>query len=80
YGRAELENTAAYWRTKSELSEIMAGKLAGRKTAADVTCMLNHLGLGLQFSAAAARILTLAKERKLGRELPTEWFCQEEHS
>ena len=80
YGRAELENTAADWRNKPELSEIMAGKVAGRKSDSDVTCMLNHLGLGLQFSACAARILALAQERKLGRELPTEWFCQDEHS
>jgi len=80
YGRAELENTAADWRNKPELSEIIAGKVAGRQNDNDVTCMLNHLGLGLQFSASAARILALAQERKLGRELPTEWFCQDEHS
>jgi ornithine cyclodeaminase/alanine dehydrogenase-like protein (mu-crystallin family) len=80
YGRAELENTAADWRNKPELSEIMAGKMTGRKRAADVTCMLNHLGLGLQFSAAAARVYELAKARGLGRELPGEWFCQDEHS
>ena len=80
YGRAELENTAADWRDKPELSEIMAGKAAGRKNDADVTCMLNHLGLGLQFSAAAARIYELAKARGLGRDLPGAWFCQDEHS
>ena len=80
YGRAELENTAADWRDKPELSEIMAGKVAGRKSDADVTCMLNHLGLGLQFSAAAARIYELAKTRGLGKDLPGEWFCQDEHS
>ena len=73
-------NTAADWRDKPELSEIMAGKVAGRKSDADVTCMLNHLGLGLQFSAAAARIYELAKARGLGRDLPGEWFCQDEHS
>jgi ornithine cyclodeaminase/alanine dehydrogenase-like protein (mu-crystallin family) len=75
-----LENTAADWRNKPELSKIMAGKVAGRKSDRDVTCMLNHLGLGLQFSATAARIYELAKARKLGRELPTDWFCQDEHS
>ncbi len=80
YGRAELENTAADWRNKPELSDIMAGKAAGRKNEADVTCMLNHLGLGLQFSAAAARVYELAKARGVGRELPGEWFCQDEHS
>ena len=80
YGRAELEKTAADWRDKPELSEIMAGKAPGRTNERQVTCMLNHLGLGLQFSAAAARIYELAKKRGLGRELPTEWFCQDEHS
>jgi len=80
YGRAELEDTAADWRDKPELSEIVAGKTAGRKSDADVTCMLNHLGLGLQFSAAAARVYELAKAHGVGRELPGEWFCQDEHS
>lgn len=80
YGRAELENTAADWRNKPELSELMAGKVTGRGNDGQVTCMLNHLGLGLQFSASAARILQLARELKLGRVLPTEWFCQVEHS
>jgi ornithine cyclodeaminase/alanine dehydrogenase-like protein (mu-crystallin family) len=80
YGRAELENTAADWRNKPELSEIMAGRAAGRTNDRQVTCMLNHLGLGLQFSAAAAKIYKLAKAHNLGKELPAEWFCQDEHS
>jgi len=80
YGRAELENTAADWRTKPELSEIMAGRAAGRTNDRQATCMLNHLGLGLQFAAAAAKIYQLAKARGLGKELPAEWFCQDEHS
>ena len=57
YGRAGLENTAADWRNKPELSEIMAGEATGRTNEREVTCMLNHLGLGWQFSACAARIL-----------------------
>jgi alanine dehydrogenase len=80
YGRAELEKTAADWRDQPELSEIIAGKVKGRDQESDVTCMLNHLGLGLQFSAAAARVYELAREKGLGRELPTEWFSQDEHS
>jgi alanine dehydrogenase len=80
YGRAELEQTAADWRDKPELSEIMAGKAKGRRNASDVTCMLNHLGLGLQFAACAARVLDLAEAKGVGKELPTEWFAQAEHS
>jgi hypothetical protein len=70
YGRAELENTAADWRNKPELSDWAMA--AGRKNDSDVTCMLN-LGLSLQFSTSAARILTSA-----GRnwENLTEWFCK----
>jgi alanine dehydrogenase len=80
YGRTDLEKTAADWRDKPELSEIIAGKVKARDKESDVTCMLNHLGLGLQFSAAAARVYELAREKGLGRELPTEWFSQDEHS
>jgi alanine dehydrogenase len=80
YGRTELENTAADWRNKPELAEIMVGKAKSRTTDSQVTCMLNHLGLGLQFTAAAARIYQLAKENGMGRELPPEWFSQDEHS
>jgi ornithine cyclodeaminase/alanine dehydrogenase-like protein (mu-crystallin family) len=80
YGRADLANTAADWRNKSELSEIMAGKTSSRRTDFEVTCMLNHLGLGVQFTAAAARIYQLAKENNVGRELPGQWFAQDEHS
>ena len=80
YGRAELEKTAADWRDKPELGEIIAGKAEGRQKESDVTCMLNHLGLGLQFTASAARVYELAKAKGVGRELPAEWFSQDEHS
>lgn len=80
YARREFESAEADWSSKPELSEIMAGTAAGRRRPTDVTCMLNYVGLGLQFAAAGARIYELAKERRVGRELPTEWFCQREHS
>ena len=80
YRREELRGTDADWSTKPELGELMAGKVATRESPAEVTCMLNYVGLGLQFAAAGARIYELAKERGLGRELPTEWFSQDQHS
>ncbi|MGH7824504.1 MAG: ornithine cyclodeaminase family protein [Candidatus Binatia bacterium] len=80
YVRAELKGTRADWQDKPELGEIMAGKAKGRHKESDVTCMLNYIGLGLQFSAAGARIYELAKKKGLGRELPTEWFAQDVHS
>jgi alanine dehydrogenase len=80
YARSELQGTAADWADKPELSEIMAGKSKGRQSANDITCMLNYVGLGLQFSAMAARIYELAKAQGLGNEVPADWFLQEEHS
>ena len=80
YRREELQGTEADWSLKPELGELMAGKTQTRESRAEVTCMLNYVGLGLQFAAAGARIFELAKERGLGRELPTEWFSQDLHS
>lgn len=57
----------------------MVGKVRARIRESDVTCMLNFIGLGLQFAAVGARIYELAKGQGLGRELPTEWFSQDVH-
>jgi len=32
---------------------------------------------GLQFAAVAGKVYQLARERGLGREIPTEWFLQD---
>ncbi len=79
YTRDEMKGTKADWRDKPELAEVMVGKAKGRNRPSDVTCMLNFIGLGLQFAAVGARIYEMAKEKGLGRELPTEWFSQDEH-
>lgn len=80
YHREDLKDTAADWSRNPELGELMAGKVATREGPAEATCMLNYVGLGLQFAAAGARIYELARERGLGKELPTEWFSQDLHS
>lgn len=77
YRREELQGTEADWSRKPELGEVMAGKTASREGPSEATCMLNYVGLGLQFAAAGARIYELATERGLGRRLPTEWFSQD---
>jgi alanine dehydrogenase len=59
------------------LSELCAGKVAGRTSAAQKTYFANNEGHGVQFSAAGALVLRRAKERGVGRELPTEWFLQD---
>ena len=49
----------------------------GRARADDITVFKNNSGIGLQFTAVAPRVYELARERKIGRELPTEWFLQD---
>jgi ornithine cyclodeaminase/alanine dehydrogenase-like protein (mu-crystallin family) len=59
------------------LVDLMVGRATGRKSPDDITYFINAGTQGLQFAAVAGRVYTLAKERGLGRELPTEWFLQD---
>ncbi len=61
------------------LPELIVGRTPGRGSDAQVTCFLNNLGLGYQFAAAGAVVYRKAKERRVGRELPTEWFTEDVH-
>jgi ornithine cyclodeaminase/alanine dehydrogenase-like protein (mu-crystallin family) len=59
------------------LSELCAGSAKGRTSPEQKTYFANNEGHGVQFSAAGAFVLKRAKERGMGRELPTEWFLQD---
>jgi len=61
------------------LPQIIAGRVQGRTSDADVTCFINNIGLGYQFAAAGALVYRKAKERRLGYELPTDWFTEDVH-
>lgn len=61
------------------LPDLIVGRVDSRKSEADVTCFINNIGLGYQFAAAGALVYRKAKEHGLGRELPTEWFTQDQH-
>jgi len=61
------------------LPELITGKAAGRRSAEQRTCFLNNLGLGYQFAVVGSLVYAKAKEKKMGRELPTEWFTQDVH-
>lgn len=58
------------------LREILAGK-KGRLSDLDITYSERGNLQGAQFHAVAGRVYELAQERRLGRELPTEWFLQD---
>jgi ornithine cyclodeaminase/alanine dehydrogenase-like protein (mu-crystallin family) len=68
------------WRKTIELGELLNGKRRGRTSPSDITFHANNIGLGMQFAAAGARILQGARKKGLGKEIPTEWFLQKEHT
>lgn len=75
------------WSAKDEfdlssaptLPDLITGRYQGRTRPEEVTCFLNNLGMGYQFAAVGALTYRNAKERGVGRELPTEWFTEDVH-
>ena len=61
------------------LTDLVSGRIEGRKSPEDVTCFINNLGLGFQFAAAGAALYQRAREAGAGRELPTDWFTETVH-
>jgi alanine dehydrogenase len=59
---------------RPELSDLLLGRAAGRRSDRDITVFLNHAGLGYQFAATGHVIYAKAREHGLGRELDTELF------
>jgi ornithine cyclodeaminase/alanine dehydrogenase-like protein (mu-crystallin family) len=65
------------YKSLPTLPELIAGKAVGRGNADDVTCFLNNMGIGFQFAVAGWMAYSKAKERGMGRDLPTEWFTED---
>jgi alanine dehydrogenase len=61
----------------SYFMDLRAGKAPGRTSNTQLTFFINAGTQGLQFAACAGKIYQLAKEKGVGRELPTEWFLQD---
>ena len=64
------------------LPDIVAGQHPGRTDAHQITLLGGYasFGPGTGYSALGAIALKRAKERGIGRELPAEWFIQNESS
>ena len=69
----------AFWEKLGELPDLFTGKSTGREDDKQTTALVNNVGQGLQFCAVAKRVYDEARARKVGRELPTEWFTQDVH-
>jgi ornithine cyclodeaminase/alanine dehydrogenase-like protein (mu-crystallin family) len=57
------------WTGVKKLSEVVAGKTTGRTSDAEVTLFKSN-GIASWDLAAAMKVYALAREKKLGRELP----------
>jgi ornithine cyclodeaminase/alanine dehydrogenase-like protein (mu-crystallin family) len=70
---------APFWAAAPELKDVMGGRVPGRKSADEVTCFINNIGLGIQFAAVGSAIYAEAKAKGLGKEIPTDWFLESVH-
>ena len=61
------------------LSELVNGQHPGRTNDESISCFCNNVGLGLQFAAVGSEVLARAREARLGREIPTDWFLEDVH-
>lgn len=61
------------------LSQLVNGQHPGRTQENSITCFCNNVGLGLQFAAVGSEVLARAREARVGREIPTEWFLESVH-
>ncbi|HSE00898.1 MAG TPA: ornithine cyclodeaminase family protein [Burkholderiales bacterium] len=62
-----------------DLGELLSERAPGRERADEITCFANNVGLGLQFAAAGAFVLSKAREQGIGKELPDDWFTEDVH-
>jgi ornithine cyclodeaminase/alanine dehydrogenase-like protein (mu-crystallin family) len=59
------------------LHDLVLGHALGRTSPTQVTCFLNHAGLGYQFAAIGSVVYRKAHEQGIGRDLPTDWFTED---
>ena len=69
---------AAIWDLPT-ISQLVNGHHPGRTDDEAITCFCNNVGLGLQFAAVGSEVLARAREARIGREIPTDWFLEDVH-
>ncbi len=66
---AAAETGRINWDTLTEIGEVIAGRMPGRANKDDITLYESH-GMGIQDVYTAAKLLELARSRKVGTTLP----------
>jgi ornithine cyclodeaminase/alanine dehydrogenase-like protein (mu-crystallin family) len=59
------------------LADLVAGRVKGRTSSTQITYSERGNLQGAQFYAVAGKVYELARQAKLGREIPTDWFLQD---
>lgn len=59
------------------LEDILAGKAKGRRSPKDITYSERGNLQGAQFFPVAGKVYELAREQRLGRDIPTDWLLQD---
>ncbi|MBI2371380.1 MAG: ornithine cyclodeaminase family protein, partial [Deltaproteobacteria bacterium] len=72
-----VEKGLLTWEQIHELGEVLTGKAPRRTDPRQVTLFNNNVGMGIQFAALGALVVKRARERGIGREVPSEWFLEE---
>jgi alanine dehydrogenase len=75
--RAAPSGHRVEWSKTPEMEALVSGTVAGRTRQDQVTAFCNNIGMGLQFAAVGALAYEKARQRGVGRELPTEWFTED---
>ena len=65
------------WSKYPEICDLIAGKAPSRTDDKQISFFLNNVGTGVQFAAMGYCAYKGAKEKGLGREIPSEWFMQD---
>lgn len=65
------------WDKVHLLGDIITSKASIETGPKKIIYYKNNTGMGIQMSAAGAKIYQRALEKKLGHEVPTEWFGSE---
>jgi alanine dehydrogenase len=59
------------------LEDILAARTQGRTSPEEITYSARGNLQGMQFYSVAAKVYERAREKGLGREIPTDWLLQD---
>ena len=60
-----------------QMGDLVSGRHPGRTSPDQITYFISEGTQAVQITTAVAAAYAPAKERGLGRDLPTEWFTQQ---